>query len=469
MRTPLLIGLGIILSMAHPLVAQGTGRIEGSITDSVAAGPMSGATVRATRMGVEPETTLETTADPLGRFQFDGLVAGRYVVSYSSALLDSLEYGGPAPQVFVVAGRTTRVELAVPSGKTLRAAACPGVALPPGTGVLFGHVLDAESELPLAGAHVLVAWSAIAMEMKERDAIPDEGVARAIANADGLYRLCGVPTGEWLAVQVQHAARAASVLRLSVDDAAGVLVRNLSFSTDGSRPLSVFANREPGDITIPPLAGSASVTGIVRTSLGQPVTGAQVSLISAETWMRTDERGQFSMHGLPAGTHDLEVRHIGYRLARRPVDLRDGRTARQDMQLERMVTLDSVDVIAQRLRYPEFENHRKFAMRGTFLDEVEIERRRPQTSYVSDLLRATPTVFVVGQGSSATAYNAARRCPLLVMVDNAKLNRTLNELAPAQVGSMEVYPDTTNAPPQFLSEARRTKSCGMILIWKKRS
>ena len=58
--------------------------------------------------------------------------------------------------------------------------------------------------------------------------------------------------------------------------------------------------------------------------------------------------------------------------------LRSERSVTQDVRLQRIVTLDSVLVLARRSRYREFEEHRKRSGFGTFLTEEDIERRTRQ-------------------------------------------------------------------------------------------
>src|SRR6185503_13726372 len=143
-----------------PLAAQrNSGQIEGQITDSVHASPLADAEVSATRVGVARETTFVAKTDRRGRFRFDSLEAGRYAMRFASPLLDSLQYGGNASLVDVPADGSARVTLAVPSSETLRSLACPGVRFPAGTGALLGIVSDADSDRPLAGAQIAVAWS----------------------------------------------------------------------------------------------------------------------------------------------------------------------------------------------------------------------------------------------------------------------------------------------------------------------
>lgn len=59
-----------------------------------------------------------------------------------------------------------------------------------------------------------------------------------------------------------------------------------------------------------------TLSGLVRDETGAPVSNAQVRTLDGLRLTQTDERGRFSLTGLPAGTVTLEVRRIGFTPAR---------------------------------------------------------------------------------------------------------------------------------------------------------
>ena len=188
------------------------------------------------------------------------------------------------------------------------------------------------------------------------------------------------------------------------------------------------------------------------------VQGANGSSVS-------DAQGRFSLGDLPSGTQVLEVRRLGYLLAQQPVELRSGRTATQDVRLQRIVTLDSIRVLAQRSRYREFEEHRKRETFGTFLAEEELERRRPfQTS---DLFFMIPGFRVVGSGldaqvvSSRGATSIEGSCEVNIVIDGIP-GQEINLIHPSSVGAMEIYRAGQPAPIRY------DRGCGVIVIWTKR-
>jgi len=457
--------LAALTLLSAPLGAQGTGRIEGTITDSIHAAPLANANVLAVRVEPEPSVSSGVATDARGRYRIDSLAAGRYMVEFASPLLDSLEITLPPREVSVVEGKATRVDFALPSGRTLRLAACPGLTLDSETGAVVGRLVDADTDRPLAGAKVVVAWQDISVDRKTLTPAVVERTGAVASDSLGRYRLCGVPTGSWLAIQVQADGRSGSPIRLQVPDSAGVAVRHLSISSSSARPIDDSASVAAADtVPPPPLTGTALISGVVRGVGGLPLSGAQVRVVGARGTALSDERGRFELRDLPAGTQVLEAKRIGYLLAQQPVELRAARQIAQDLRLQRIVTLDSMRVLAQRSRYPEFEQHRRMNGFGTFLTTEEIARR--VSFETSDLFRMIPGFRVSGYGldakvtSSRGVTSLTGACSPNIVIDGMP-NQEINLIHPSSIGAMEVYRAGQPAPVQY------DRGCGAIVIWSK--
>ena len=78
------------------------------------------------------------------------------------------------------------------------------MSFPAGTGALLGIVTDAETNKPLAGAQIAVAWSDLSIDSSNA-IVADDRAAKITVDASGQYRLCGLPTNDPLLLQVQHA------------------------------------------------------------------------------------------------------------------------------------------------------------------------------------------------------------------------------------------------------------------------
>jgi hypothetical protein len=455
-----LVATVVLLGCAFAEVRAQTGRIEGTVTDSIHLAPLPGAAVSAMQLGVAGETTLVALADDRGRFRFDALSPGQYAVSFASPFLDSLEFGGPTRRVAVGPGEAASVALATPSGTTLRRLACPGMALSRGTGALLGLVTDADSDKPLSGAQVAAMWTELTFDGVMRRVSTAEHSGGVIADSLGQYRLCGVPTDSWLLVQLRHGDRVGAAFQVIVSEETGVQLRHISMSAEGAHRVSVLDAAERGGAPLPPLRGSASLAGVVRNARGLPVANAQVRIVSTEPLTRTDGEGRFSLGGLPAGTQEIEVREIGSPVQRQPVELRSGRTVQQQLVLRRIVALDTVRTVAARraARYDKFESNRRSSLTGAFFSQKDIERRHLQQ--VSDLFLSMVSFRVIGQGAGARVMNNRGRCYPNVVVDY-KENQDINVVPPSLVAAIEVYPTINGAPAEF------TNLCGVIRIWVK--
>lgn len=466
MRIPLLSALTILLAGASVTQAQrGSARLEGTVTDSLHARPLARATVLITRNS-EPAGWFSVTTDDRGRYRLDTLMAGRYSASIWHPILDTLELTLPSRAIELQDGQHATLDLALPSSATLRASTCPGVELPAGAGALGGRVTDADSDRPLGGAVVAVRWSDLSIDRATLQVSGGEHSAAAPVNGDGLYRICGLPTDSWLAVQVQQAGKGGSVLQLFIPDSVGVAVLNLAYSAEAGRALaaadSVGAN-EP--LAERQLTGSASVSGTVFGETGQPLSNTQLRVLETAGRVRTDSTGHFTLTALPAGTQILEAKHIGYRIVQQPVQLVKGREIQEDVHLQRVVSLDSVRIVAQRSRYREFERNKHNGF-GRFMTDEDIEKKH--AFQVTDLLRTTPGLRVVGSGFDAKVVSgrgpislSRASCEVNVVIDNMQ-HQDINWVQPSDIGAMEIYSGPAGAPVQY------DRVCGVIVIWTKR-
>lgn len=246
-----------------------------------------------------------------------------------------------------------------------------------------------------------------------------------------------------------------------------MVVRDLSLSASAARPLSeaesVVTRELSGESA--PLTGTATLSGVVRGSHGEPLANAQVRVLDALPRVLTDSLGRFTLDGLPAGTQQAQVRRIGYLLAQEAVELRSGRTVHAEFALTRIVSLDSVLVTARRVRYREFDERARHAAFGRFLTEEQIMERRPFST--SDLLRTIPGFRIMRDGaethvvSSRGIYSLfGGACETNVVIDRIP-HQDIDLLPPSAIAGMEIYPGGSGAPPQYQS------SCGVIIIWTK--
>ena len=445
--------------LAQPAVAQ-RGRLEGTVTDSVHGRPLVGARVVAIGADARPDVRGVATTDSTGRYQIDSLPPGRYLVGFENPLLDSLEITVAPREVGVSEGAAVQAELALPPPSKLRSAVCSGAALPAETGVLYGHVVDASTEAPLAGAVVTAAWRQLTVDK----ALKPENVQRLASvktDSTGWYRLCGVPTGTRVSFVLQYHERSSPVVRAVVDDTLGILIRHLSLDTTGPP-----ADAESPDTLATGASGTAKLAGVVRGTGGVPLASAELRVLGTRAAGRSDAGGRYSLGNLPAGTQLLEVRHIGYAAVEKAFELRSDATVTGDVQLQRVVNLDSMRVVAVRSRYNEFNDHRKHTTFGVFLDPEAMSRQHDP--WMSDVILKVPGFTIAGEGPNARVISSrgvgSNFCSSANIVIDGVPNQSINDVNPFMVGSVEAYREGEPTPPEFFDH----KGCGMIVIWTKR-
>ena len=458
--------LAALVGAAPVVHAQRPGRVEGEITDSLHSRPLAGALVLLSSATPGSTAFHSTTADDRGRFRFDSVDAGRYGISISHPILDSLELQVPPHDVMVAAGERTRVAIGVPSGATLRSRSCPGIQIPATKGALVGQVTDADRDRPMANALVSLEWMDVVFDRStlRSDLTPRNASVRT--DSAGVFRFCGVPTDTYLLVQIQREERAGAVVRVTVPEATGLAVLRLSYSVEGSRPLAAFTD-STRDEALPPLKGTATVSGVVHAANGQPLADALVRLADAASETRTDANGNFVLGALPAGTQLLEVRRVGYLVNHQRVELRAGRTETVDVPLQRIVTLDSVRVLAQRNRYRETaERQRRRGGASTYATQEQIERLHAPSA--GELVSRLGMLRLVGDGLDAKLYVQRGLtsiilgpCPANVVIDGFQ-HQDINLVQPDEIGMIEIYKGPAGAPVEY------DNACGVVMIWTKR-
>lgn len=459
----------VATALPAALAAQQTrnGALQGTVTDVVRGHPVAAATVELARVQPEPVVTFTARSDANGRYRADSLPPGEYVLHLSTPLLDSLELALPERALSIAPGATARADFTVPRGATLRDAVCPGLALGKGKAVVAGHAIDADTDQPLAGADVVVTWTELAVD-STLESRSQELSAAVRTGERGEYRLCGVPADTRLSLQLQYAGRASAAIDVTVATEAGAEVRDLSLSTRSAATIAALDSIEKsrpdmGDAEALLLTGTASVTGIVRGATGLPLENTEIRVRGARSSAVSDASGRFAIAALPAGTHMLLARHIGYEPTEIPVELRAGRSIEHDVKLTRAILLDSVRVVAMRSQYPEFEYNRRANPFGRYLTPDEVERRHATDA--TGLLFGVPGLYIAGQGSSARVASTrrGRSCREVRYILDGTEVPTMEGITASQIAAVEIYVDGAFAPSRYAIRG----ACGVVVFWTK--
>ncbi|HWC72600.1 MAG TPA: carboxypeptidase-like regulatory domain-containing protein, partial [Gemmatimonadales bacterium] len=144
--------------------------------------------------------------------------------------------------------------------------------------------------------------------------------------------------------------------------------------------------------------GNGEVTGrVTDKASGQPLAGAQVSIVSTTIRGLTNQDGRYRLVNVPAGAQTVRVAFIGYGTATQPVTVSAGGSASVDFAIAQVpVGLDAVVVTAT--------GDQAVREQGTVAHTVDLHNRTAQaaTSNLSDALNSTvPGVLVQASGGTS--------------------------------------------------------------------
>ncbi|MFL5605923.1 MAG: carboxypeptidase regulatory-like domain-containing protein [Gemmatimonadaceae bacterium] len=445
-------------------------RITGSVYDSLTNGPLADARVwlvpsepkAILDLGLAPAggrvavTAASATSDASGRFAFDGIPAGPYRLVFEHPSLDSLGVAIPRYDILLKPGSRTLAEVGSPSPRTLRegCARSTDASAGGGDGLLLGTVRAAGDQRPLVEALVRATWVVLSASIV--------GTARTYTaetktNAEGGYRICGIPDSTIAIVQAAGPHSTTGRVQASVGSL-GIAHVDLRLAEigDGESPLALGV-----------------VAGVVTDSLQQPMSNVQLSFDGLTVAGRSDNAGRFRLTDVMPGTQTLEVRRVGLDPVRRVVDVVPGATTTLSLTLTKTQLLEAMIVTAQRNRNTAELNdalRRHRGGSGTILLEEEIAKR----SSIQSLLQGIAGVRVVQtQGSTPWVVmmrKGATECVARLFVDGRENDYDyLTTMSPDQIAIVEVFVHGALAPifTAGRSVYGRDEQCGVVLFWLK--
>lgn len=446
----------------------GVHSVVGTVYDSVVGAPLVGASVHLAILGdaVVPRTA---TTDTAGRYLFDAVPAGRYVLGFYHDALTA--WGLDAPLRVLDVGTTASVtaDLAVPSSATIRRLRC-GDDADIADGALVGSVRDAESLGALAGAQIAVRWRAFALDSGDYRVV--SAGRSGIAATDGSFAICGLPLEAPLDLSVSapgHRELAGAVLEVPVS---GLSRIDLAL-TDSALT-----------------SGRAMVRGRVKYESGKPLATGRVLIETLNRAVPVVD-GQFSIADLPAGSWVAQIQAIGVEPREMLV-----RASERDVDTVALVVRSG----AQRLEAVTVVG--KMDRNLTVLDDV-LRRSRVGTGttflpghpalrsahFVSDVMREARGFQFMGPTKiRGRAIGSGARCQnVAVYVDDVRQPDGFTVLDQSvrikDVLAIETWPDIRLAPVQYRrgTEPTRTNApgsaepaypdsrpCALVLVWTQR-
>ena len=437
--------------------------IRGYVFDSL----LTGTTLPAASISLTGEVTRTTIADARGRFGFDSIPPGHYVVTFSHPTLDNVGYTPSEKPLDLKAGVLTRLFLSTAAGTTMYERLCLGPATAE-MGVLVGSLREVTTKSPVAGGEVRLDWNetqvsqALGVTHRNR-------TAGARTDSLGRFRVCGLPNGRSMLLRARGRGVDGAPLEL---DFAGrsLVIRALSIDL-GDTVSTVAGAAGPA----PAVHHTAVLKGTIRKASGEPLTGAQVLVLGSSAATEVTAGGTFQLDSLPGGTHMVEVRAIGFERRRDAVDLDPNQPATLDVRMKQVATvLQELNVTAKPAAVTEFDQRRTRNNGGYYITSDDIEKRN--TIQTEDLFRTVPGLSVIPSGgfsyqvvSGRGVGMSGKLCSPDFFIDGMR-TEVDPQIAggipanPSDIYGIEVYNSAMVAPAEYQTQG----SCGVIVIWTKR-
>lgn len=445
----------------------------GAVRDSLAQLPLGNASVQIVSADPAARYGRTVIADSLGRYAFDSVPAGRYILGFFHPMLDSVGVEAPLREVVVSGSGPVRTDLSTPSPARLRAAVC-GPSTSDSSALVVGTVRDARDASAAPKVDVAGEWLDFT--------ISRQGMSRrmqrlvATTGENGWFAICNVPAGGTILLTASRGADSTDRIEVQIP-AGGFVRRELYLGTARTAVVSETTRRadslaaQPRRIHV----GSGRLTGtVIRTAGGLPLPGAQVRIAEGPQ-THADERGEWILVDAPMGTRMLEVRAVGYYPERRRIDVIAGAPPVHVSLTTLKSVLDTIRITASRTQNRELE---EFAFRartgaGTYITAADIARQNPMVT--TDILRRISSVKLDLSAMDSTSikmrggidgYDSA--CIPGIFVDgNLMYGLSADDIdglvRARDLAGIEIYSEAT-VPPQF---QRSRTGCGSILIWRK--
>lgn len=339
----------LVATAPAPAGAQAAGaRLRGVVFDSTVMEPLPGARVAV--LG----TRAITDADELGRFELTDIPAGSHWVSFYHPRLQALGVSAPSQQVVFEAGATASLQLAVPSERTLLMGWCMAEQEGPGHAALAGVVSDSLTGVPLAGALVTAAPL-------------ERGAGRTVevrADDSGYYRICNAPAGRPLRVQAHFGRNSGRTVTMEIPE---------------------------GDAAVRDLVLLMSAKGILVGKIldwttGEPLDGAEVSVLGTDSRALTDVDGTFTLDDLPPGRHLVVTDYLGYEQRTDSVTIFSQETVNIEVRMATEALEVEGLVVTARTRFGR-TNMFTGGRRSDVLTRAQIEPLLARVQNAGDLLR----------------------------------------------------------------------------------
>lgn len=445
---------------AQPAASRANGTVRGEVFDSLAMQPVARALVWL------PGTVVSTQADDRGHYTLTDIPAGAHVIAFSTPALDSLGLGTLGANANVTADNITQLKLTTPSFATIWRALCKaGSSVGTDSGIVFGTLRDAASDTRLFGARTRFNWYDMRVGADKKLAMME--ITRDVrSDSTGTYYACGLPIDIAVFSEAEGARSASGVVQYAVGSRRLLRV-DLLVSTDMVNQPTTRERTSAELIAALKARGTSTVRGTVRDEKNRVQVNASVMIASVDSTVITNDKGEFVLAGLPAGTHDLEARQLGFAPRRTRIDLHPGAVTEADLTVSSSTKLATVNVRAQAVAgsdRADYEHRRREGF-GYALEAKDIKDRSDMTAVLQGIPSVTTRrvrgqAFVVMDHGSFTGGE----CVPLIWIDGTRSDMTVaSSINPQDLRAVEVFPRAGSAPPMYVG----LQACGVILFWTK--
>ncbi|MCC6245526.1 MAG: carboxypeptidase regulatory-like domain-containing protein [Gemmatimonadaceae bacterium] len=450
--------------------------VRGEVRDSVSDRRIPGATLSFVGTGTQAR------ADSTGEFVLNDLLPGEYTLSVRTPSLDSIR--AASATALVVTDPMSPLVVRVPTATQLTASICGNVlagASGRGKGAVVGALRTSSESAERKGVRIAVDWQ----DAVVRSATDIQRVGKRMettTDSSGAFRVCGVPLETALRVRAFPARGRSSI--------------NVVRLADESRFGSVEVAVDVDSVPLATLRGT-----VVADSTARPIADADIAIEALQLRTRSDPRGAFILSNVPAGTHELTVRRLGFGALRATITLASNEDEERRIVLRPVTVLDSVEVTAERNdpRLRDYEENRRLGL-GHFLTRDELEKNAGRR--LGDIMSVIPGAGVVRNrtgafilskryvvslsaisgGGETTIYRPTpiekrqgltAGCYAQVWVEGQLMNPGLptepydiNLHAPQDIEALEYYSGPSQTPSRY---ERLNSTCGVVVIHLRRN
>lgn len=211
---------------------------------------------------------------------------------------------------------------------------------------------------------------------------------------------------------------------------------------------------------------TGTVSGIVRTEKAR-VANARVTLDTARE-ERSDSLGRFEFRDVPAGRHTVEVRSLGALPVKLDVIVVAGEKLDFEIQVEKIVTLDSMRVEGSTVRqgFVQAYADRKRLGLGKYMDSAEVKK----FAQIRQALLFVPGIRCQRKCDSVYFSTPIGLCAPNIWIDMENWGTdqgVLMTMRPDDVMAVEAYTRDALIPNEFQPRGRE-RGCGALVIWTRR-